>query len=62
MAEVVLTEPFLDVFKALTPREQAVIVDHLDLLQTFPKMYPVRDSGPRVFRGLRYFIAFNWHV
>ncbi|HEV2379294.1 MAG TPA: hypothetical protein VG206_05810 [Terriglobia bacterium] len=57
MAELRFGRKFLTVFRELSVREQGVIVDHLDLLQTFPKMYPVRDTGPRVVRGLRYFLA-----
>jgi hypothetical protein len=62
VAELRFGRKFLMVFTELSVREQGLIVDHLDLLQTFPEMYPVRQTGPRVFCGLRYFIAGNWHV
>jgi hypothetical protein len=62
MAEIVQTEPFLDVFEELTPRDQALIDDKVRWLRSFPRMYPIRDTGPRPFRGLRYSVAGHWLV
>jgi hypothetical protein len=62
MASILWSEPVWQVLRQLPEREQALILDKLDLLQSFPEMWPVRDTGPRVFRGHRHFLAGNRQV
>jgi hypothetical protein len=62
MADIIWPEPVWEVFQELPDREQALIVNKLNRLQAFPGMYPVRHTGPRVFRGHRHFVAGDWQV
>jgi hypothetical protein len=60
VSEVVFTDPFLRVFSALSAREQAEIMDKVELLEMFPRMYKRIRGGE--FAGCHVFIAGNWLV
>jgi hypothetical protein len=60
VADVVFTDPFLQVFSALSPRGQAQIMYHVELLEAFPKMYKRVQTGG--FRGCHVFATDNWLV
>jgi hypothetical protein len=60
MADIVWPQSILDILLELSEREREIILDQVDQLERFPRMYPARASGP--FRGHRWFLASNWLV
>jgi hypothetical protein len=60
MAEVFWPQSILDVLLELPDRERELIIEKVDPLASFPRMYPVRASGR--FRRHRWFLAANWIV
>jgi hypothetical protein len=62
MANLILTTTFLEVFVEIPARDQLLIAEKVEMLQTFPDMYPVDYVGPEPFLGMRHFVAGNWHV
>lgn len=59
-AQVVWPQSILEVLRELPAREQESILRKVDLLVSFPRMYPVRGKGP--FRHCRWFLAGSWIV
>ena len=60
MAQVVWPQSVLDLLLELPKRERKLILDKVDRLRQFPRMYPVRAQGR--FRRHRWFFAANWLV
>jgi hypothetical protein len=60
MADIVWPQSILDILLELSEREREIILDKVDQLERFPRMYPVRASGQ--FRGHRWFLAAHWLV
>jgi plasmid stabilization system protein ParE len=60
MAGVVWPESVLQLLLDLPERDRARVLRKADALQHFPRMYPVRASGP--FRNHRWFVAGDWIV
>lgn len=59
-ARVRWAESLSDVLVELTTRELDAILEKVEYLETFPRMYPIRRRGR--FRGHRWFLAGNWLV
>ena len=60
MAQVVWPQSVLGLLLELPGRERELILDKVDRLRRFPRMYPVRTKGR--FRRHRWFLAGNWLV
>lgn len=60
MARVVWPESVLDILLELPERERDLILQKTELLERFPRIYPVRVAGR--FRRHRWFLAGNWLV
>lgn len=60
-ARVLWADPVRDLFLLLPPEEREEILEKTDLLESFPRLYPVRTSGRR-FRRHRWFLASDWLV
>jgi hypothetical protein len=60
MADVVWPQSVLDILLELPKDERELIIEKVDQLTSFPRMYPVRASGR--FRRHRWFLAANWIV
>ena len=60
MADIFWPQSVLDILLELPERECESILNKIDQLEQFPRMYPVRASGR--FRGHRWFLAGNWLV
>jgi hypothetical protein len=60
MLDLEWLEPVWELFDELPSKDQAAIVERLNLVRSFPDMYPLRRSGR--MRGHRYFVARNWLV
>jgi mRNA-degrading endonuclease RelE of RelBE toxin-antitoxin system len=58
---VVWADPVRDLVFDLSPKEQQLIFEKIDLLVRFPQMYPLRQKGKR-FRRHRWFLAGDWLV
>jgi hypothetical protein len=58
MSDIVWPFHLLDFLLDLPERERELILEKVDQLERFPRMYPVRASGR--FRRHRWFIASNW--
>ena len=52
--------PVYDAFMELAPQEREEILEKLELLKIFPRMYEVRTKGR--YRRHRYFYSGNWLV
>jgi hypothetical protein len=60
MADIVWPQNVLDILLELPERDRELIIEKVDQLAMFPRMYPVRASGR--FRRHRWFLAANWIV
>jgi hypothetical protein len=60
MADIVWPLHLLDFLLDLPERARELILENVDQLEPFPRMYPVRASGR--FRRHRWFIASHWIV
>jgi len=60
-ARIVWADPVRDLLLELSPREQRLILEKVDMLARFPFMYPLREKSKR-FRRHRWFTAGNWLV
>jgi hypothetical protein len=60
-ARVVWADPVRDLFLLLPEKEREEILEKTGLLESFPRLYPVRTSGRR-FRRHRRFLAGDWLV
>ena len=60
-ARIVWADPIRDLLLELSPREQRLILEKVDMLARFPFMYPLREKSKR-FRRHRWFTAGNWLV
>jgi plasmid stabilization system protein ParE len=60
MAEIIWPQTLVDLVLDLPDRDRDLIFRKIARLEEFPKMYPVRTSGP--FRGLRFALAGRWLI
>lgn len=59
-ATVVIPPDIQSVIDELPPREQSELIQKLEYLELFPRMYQVREKGR--FRRHRRFVAGNWCI
>lgn len=59
-AQVVWPQYIFEVLRELPAKQRGAILEKVDVLQHFPRMYPVRGGGR--FRRYRWFVAGQWLV